>query len=140
MVKWQFTRELRKFNGEKAISWKTGCVLVAQSCPTLCNPMDYSPPVSSVFGILQSRTLECVAIPFSGDLPDTGIEHRAPTLQADSLSGVPPGKADFSIDHLVMSMCRILSCAVGRGCLLWAVCSLGKTLLAFALLHFVLQG
>ena len=32
------------------------------------------------------------------------------------------------------------SCVVERGCLLWPVCSLGKTLLAFALLHFVLQG
>ena len=32
-----------------------------------------------------------------------------------------------------------MSCAVGRGCLLWPACSLNKTLLAFALLHFVLQ-
>ena len=39
-----------------------------------------------------------------------------------------------------MSMCRIFSWVVGRGCLLWAVRSLDKTLLAFALLHFVLQG
>ena len=39
-----------------------------------------------------------------------------------------------------MSMCRIFSCVVGRGCLLWPVCSLGKTLLAFALLHSVFQG
>ena len=39
-----------------------------------------------------------------------------------------------------MSMCRVFSCVVGRGCLLWPGCSLGKTLLAFALLHFVLQG
>ena len=37
-------------------------------------------------------------------------------------------------------MCRVLSCVVGRGCLLQPVCSLGKTLLAFALLHFILQG
>ena len=36
-----------------------------------------------------------------------------------------------------MSMCRVVSCVVGRGCLLWPVCSLGKILLAFALLHFV---
>ena len=36
-------------------------------------------------------------------------------------------------------MCRAASCVVGRGCLLWPVCSLGQTLLAFALLHFVLQ-
>ena len=40
-----------------------------------------------------------------------------------------------SIDHLVMSMCRVIFCVVGRGCLLWPVHSLGRTLLAFALLH-----
>ena len=40
-------------------------VLVAQSCPTLCDPMDCSPPSSSVHGILQARILEWVAIPFS---------------------------------------------------------------------------
>ena len=39
-----------------------------------------------------------------------------------------------------MSMCRVFSCVVGRGCLLWPVCSLGKTLLVFALIHSVLQG
>ena len=38
-----------------------------------------------------------------------------------------------------MSMCRVFSCVVGRRCLLWPVCSLGKTLLAFALLHSVLK-
>ena len=36
-----------------------------QSCPTLCNPMDCSPPGSSVHEILQARILECVAISFS---------------------------------------------------------------------------
>ena len=39
-----------------------------------------------------------------------------------------------------MSMCGIISCVAGRGSLLWSVHSLGKTLLAFALLHFVFQG
>ena len=39
-----------------------------------------------------------------------------------------------------MSMCRVFSCVVGRGCLLWPVHSLGRTLLGFALLHSVLQG
>ena len=34
----------------------------------------------------------------------------------------------------------VFSCVVGRGCLLWPVCSLGNTLCAFALLHSVLQG
>ena len=41
------------------------CVLVAQSGPTLCDPVDYSPPGSSVHEILQARMLEWVAIPFS---------------------------------------------------------------------------
>ena len=41
------------------------CVLVTQSCPTLCGPMDCSPPGSSVHGISQARTLEWVAISFS---------------------------------------------------------------------------
>ena len=40
-------------------------VWVTQSCPTLCDPMDYSLPGSSVHGILQARILQWVAIPFS---------------------------------------------------------------------------
>ena len=38
---------------------------VTQSCPTLCDPMDCSPPGSSVHGIFQARVLEWVAISFS---------------------------------------------------------------------------
>ena len=45
-----------------------------QSCPTLCNPMDCSLPISSVHGILQARIPEWVAIPSSRDLPDPGIK------------------------------------------------------------------
>ena len=41
------------------------CVCVAQSCPTLCDPMDSSPPGSSVHGILQARILEWVAMSYS---------------------------------------------------------------------------
>ena len=40
-------------------------VLVAQSCPTLCDPMDCSPPGSSVHKIFQARIVECIAISFS---------------------------------------------------------------------------
>ena len=39
--------------------------LVTQLGPTLCDPMNYSPPSSSVHGILQARILEWVAMPFS---------------------------------------------------------------------------
>ena len=41
------------------------CVLVAQPCPTLCDPMDCSQPGSSAHEILQARVLEWVAISFS---------------------------------------------------------------------------
>ena len=60
-------------------------VLVAQSCPTLCNPMDYGPPGSSVHGILQGRILEWVAIPPPRDLPDLGIEPTS--LMSPALAG-----------------------------------------------------
>ena len=57
-----------------------------QSCPTLCDPMDCSPPGSSVYMILLARTLEWVAVPFStGDLPNPGIE--PPSLTAPALAG-----------------------------------------------------
>ena len=46
-------------------TWRTRVCLFVQSCPTLCDPMDCSLPGSSVGGILQARTLEWVAIPFS---------------------------------------------------------------------------
>ena len=52
---------------------------VAQLCPNLCDPMDYT-----VHGILQAR-MEWVAVPSPGDLPNPGIEPRSLTLQADSL-------------------------------------------------------
>ena len=41
--------------------------LVTQSCPTLCSPVDCSPPGSSVHGIVQARILGWVAISFSRD-------------------------------------------------------------------------
>ena len=49
------------------LTWATrcACAKLLQSCLTLCNPMDRSPPGSSVHGILQARILEWVAMPFS---------------------------------------------------------------------------
>ena len=65
-----------------AVVW----VLVTQSCLTLFDPMDYSPPDSSVHGILQARILEWVAMPSSRmDLPYPGVKPGSPALQAGSL-------------------------------------------------------
>ena len=51
------------------VSWETRYASTAaksrQSCPTLCDPIDSSPPGSPVPGILQARTLEWVAISLS---------------------------------------------------------------------------
>ena len=73
-------------------------VSLTQSCPTLHTTMDCSLPGSSVQGILQARILEWVAIPFSRDLPDPGIEPGSPTLQADYLPSEPQGSLQPSID------------------------------------------
>ena len=47
----------------------------AQLCPTLCNPMDCSPPGSSVHWILQAKIMGWVAFPSPGVLPDLQTEH-----------------------------------------------------------------
>ena len=75
-------------------------MLVAQWCLILCNPVDCSPPGSSVRGILQERILEWVAIPFSQGFPNPGIKPRSPTLQADSLPSEPPGKPQMNRFYL----------------------------------------
>ena len=49
-------------------------LLCAQLCPTLCDPMDYSPPGSSVHGILYATTMVCVAISYTGDLSKPRIK------------------------------------------------------------------
>ena len=50
---------------KQGLIFRTAAAKSRQSCPTLCDPIDSSPPVSAVPGILQARTLECVAISFS---------------------------------------------------------------------------
>ena len=76
--------------------------LIAHLCPTLCDPVDCSPPGSYVHGILQARILDWVAISFSGDLPNAGIEPRSPTLQLDSLLSEPPGVSVLHFGFLAM--------------------------------------
>ena len=62
----------------------------AQSCPTLCDHVDYSLPGFYVHGVFQARILEWAAISSSGDLPNPGIKPRSPALQADALPSEPP--------------------------------------------------
>ena len=57
-----FNSQLFFFFLSNGLSWWKVKVKVAQSCPTLCEPMDYT-----VHGILQARIVEWVAFPFSRD-------------------------------------------------------------------------
>ena len=75
-------------------------MLVAQSCLTLCDPMDCSPPGSSVHGILQARILEWVAISFSRGSSRSMDQTMSPALQADSVLSEPPGKPKYNISAM----------------------------------------
>ena len=88
----------------------TTCVLVAQSCPALCNPMDCSLPGFSVHGIFQARILKWVAISFSGDLPNPGIKPKSPKLQTDSLPSEPPGKPCWPHSRCLIIICWFIDC------------------------------
>ena len=72
------------------------CMLSPQSCPTVCDPVDCSPPGSSVHGRNSgfSRQEYWSGLPFSspGDPPCPGIKPRSLAFQADSLPSEPPGK------------------------------------------------
>ena len=75
-------------------------MLVSQSCPTFCNPMDCSPPGSSVHGISQGRIEEWAGKNrgvgshslLQGDRPSPGIKPMSPALQVDSLLSELPGR------------------------------------------------
>ena len=72
------------------------CVCVcALSCLMLWDPMDCSPPGSFIHAIFQARILEWVAIFYSRDVSDPGIEHTlmaSPALTGRSFTTAPPGK------------------------------------------------
>ena len=69
-----------------------GCQVV-QWCPTLCNPMDCSPPGSSAMGFSRQEYWSGLSWPFPGDLPGSGI--KPASLMSPALA--PPGKTIKSI-------------------------------------------
>ena len=73
----------------------------------LCDPVDCSPPGSSVHGILQARVLEWVAIfPSPGDLSNPGIELASTALQADSLPLSHQGSPHTKRRNLIRRNCQ----------------------------------
>ena len=70
-----------------------------QSCPTLCNSIDSSPPGSAIPGILQARTLEWVAISFPQCMKvksESEVTQSYPTL-SDPMDRSPPGSSIHGI-------------------------------------------
>ena len=66
--------------------------MLLQSCLTLCDPMDYSPPGSSVHGDIRQEIWSGFPCPPPGELPNPGIEPKSPALQEDSSLPEPPRK------------------------------------------------
>ena len=82
---------------------------VAQSCPTLWDPMDCNLPGSSLHGILQAEYWSGLPFPSPGDLPDPGIKPRSPTFQADALTSEPPLALKGSVPPDAKLMCTFNS-------------------------------
>ena len=74
-------------------------MLVAQSCPTLRDPMDCRPPSSSVHGILQARKLEWVALPFSMRLYQSRDQTFISYIAGGFFTSELPGKTEESGVH-----------------------------------------
>ena len=68
----------RKFTSHVLLAAAAAAAKSLQSCLTLCDPMDYT-----IRGIFQTKILEWVAFPFSGDLPNLGIKPGSSALQTD---------------------------------------------------------
>ena len=89
--------------GFTKVGWSLLC-MCAESCLTLCNPMDCSLPGSSVHGIIQTRILK-LPFPPPGNIPDPGIKPTsqvAPALAGKSFTTEPLGKPLISLSTLQM--------------------------------------
>ena len=69
------------------------CVLVTQSCQTLCNPMDHSSPGSSVHGILQARILQWIPMPSSRSSSQPRDQTRVSHMAGRLVTSEPQGKS-----------------------------------------------
>ena len=105
------------------------CAKSLQSCPTLCDSMDHSPPGSSVHGFPQARILEWVAILYSRGSSQTRIEPTSLSLlhwEVGSLPLEPPGKPLGNLLKLIKSQSS--SVEQQKGCLNldWGEMNTGK--------------
>ena len=109
-------------------TWCLMCAQPLQSPSTLCDPMDYSSPGSSVYRTFPARTLEWVAMPSSRGSSWPRDEPRPPTLQAGSLPAEPLWKSLMSHRHFKFNVVKI-GLLIYFGHLMRRVDSLEKTLM-----------
>ena len=69
------------------------CAKSLQSCPTLCDPMDCSPPGSSVHGIFQARILKWVSIPFTKGSSQPRDQTDVSSIAGRFFTAEPPAKS-----------------------------------------------
>ena len=132
---------------EKTIALIAAAAKSRQSCPTLCDPIDGSPPGSTVPGILQARTLEWVAISFSNASKwkvNFEVAQSCPTLR-NPMDCSPPGSSVHGIFQA-----RVLEWGAtdrpfsAKWCLLLVLCpglslfSLSSFTFIYILLHNIL--
>ena len=72
---------------------------VAQSCPTLCDPMACSPPGLLSVGFSRQEYWSGLPSPSQGELPDPSIEPGSPALQVDSLTAELLGKPQITLKY-----------------------------------------
>ena len=83
----------------------------AQSCPTLCDPIDCSPPGSFDLGFYQTRILEwfAISISFSGDLPNPGLKPVSPALPGKFFTTEVPEKPHgFNLKGIKLKATKVL--------------------------------
>ena len=112
------TLMFEKFNGNKN-KWKDlnlstafmqkGFVfcLVSQLCLTFCDPMDYSPPGSSVHGILQARILEFVATPSSRGCSQLKNRTWVSCIGGKFFTPEPPEKPEATVASFNLTLVRV---------------------------------
>ena len=78
---------------------------VTKSCPALCDPIDCSPPASSVHEISQARILGCHFL-LQGNFLRSGIEPVSPSLASGIFTAEPPGKLPACRGHCCLNYCN----------------------------------
>ena len=95
---WRALKAVFQIRAEKSLY--SSCCLVAQLCPTFCDPMDRSPPGSSAHGISQARILEWVAVPFSRRSFQPRDQTQVPCIAGRFFTAEPLGNdSQVSVAH-----------------------------------------